>query len=337
VAKENLMLDLIYHLPEQIIDARKIAQQVKLPHLPKPKNIAISGMGGSGIGGEILQGLLSYYSEIPVLIVKDYSLPEYVTKDTLFFAVSHTGNTEETISAFKQAKSIGCKIICISSGGKLAQLAQNNNKILVKIPTGFPPRTAIGYLFIPFLVVLARLGIIKSFDQDITETINILMARRDSYQNQAKKLANELFEKIPIIYSTSRLLHPVANRWRTQFNELAKIIAHANYFSEVDHNEIVGLGGPSKMKLLTYLLILIDPEAHPHNLLRADLTLKITKDSYYRAQKFYPDGKSNLAKIFSLVMQGDLASYYLAAKRKVDPLPVIRIDRLKELMAKRHD
>jgi len=331
------MLDLIYQLPEQVEDARKIAKQVKLPHLPRPKNIVISGMGGSGIGGEILQSLLSYYPEIPVLIVKDYSLPKYVTKDSLFFAVSHSGDTEETISAFQQAKSIGGKIICISSGGKLAKLARNNNIILVKIPTGFPPRTAIGYLFIPFLVVLAELGIIQSFDQNITETIDILLAHRSYYQVQAKKLAKNLAGKIPFIYATSRLLKPVANRWRTQFNELAKIIAHANYFSELNHNEIVGLGGPNKVKSLTYLLILIDPEAHPRNLLRADLTLKITKGSYYRAQKFYPDGKSNLAKIFSLVLQGDLASYYLSVKRKVDPLPVIRIDKLKELMAKRHD
>jgi glucose/mannose-6-phosphate isomerase len=333
--KEKSMLDLIYQLPEQIEDARKIAKQVKLPHLPRPKNIVIAGMGGSGIGGEILQGILSYYSEIPVLIIKDYSLPKYVTKDSLFFAVSHSGDTEETISAFQQAKSIGSKIICISSGGKLAKLAQSNNKILVKIPTGFPPRTAIGYLFIPFLIVLAKLGIIKSFDQDITETISVITARRDSYQEQAKKLAKNLAGKIPFIYATSRLLNPVTNRWRTQFNELAKVIAHANFFPELNHNEIVGLGGPAKMKFLTYLLILVDPDGHPRDRLRADLTLKITKGSYFKAQKFYPDGKSALARVFSLIMQGDLAAYHLSMKRKVDPLPVVRIDKLKALMAKK--
>jgi len=331
--KEKSMLDLIYQLPEQIEEARKIAEQIKLPHLPRPKNIVIAGMGGSGIGGEILQGILSYYSAIPVLTVKDYSLPKYITKDSLFFAVSQTGNTEETISAFQQAKSIGSKIICISSGGKLSQLARSNNDILVKIPTGFPPRTAIGYLFIPFLVVLAKFGIIKSFDQAITETINILTARRDSYQKQAKKLAGNLAGKIPFIYATSRLLNPVANRWRTQFNELAKVIAHANFFPELNHNEIVGLGGPAKMKFLTYLLILIDPDGHPRDLLRADLTLKITKGSYFKAQKFHPDGKSALARVFSLIMQGDLAAYHLSMKRKVDPLPVVRIDKPKALMA----
>jgi len=340
MVKEKSMLDLIYQLPEQIKDARKIAQQVKLPATIVPRlstltNIVISGMGGSGIGGEILQGLLSYYSELPVLIVKDYSLPRYVTNDTLFFAVSHSGNTEETISTYQQAIRIGGEIICITSGGKLAELARPNNNIIVKIPSSFPPRTAIGYLFIPFLVLLAKLGIIKNFDRNITETIKILIARRDFYQEQAKKLAKNLDEKIPFIYSTSRLLNPVANRWRCEFNELSKVIAHASYFPEHNHNEIVGIGGPEKTKSLIYLLILIDPAGHRRNRLRADLTLRITKGSYFKAQKFYPDGKSALARIFSLIMQGDLAAYHLSMKRKVDPLPVVRIDKLKALMAKR--
>ena len=335
ISKEKSMLDLIYELPEQFIDARRITQSIKLPKFSKPTNIVISGMGGSGIGGEMLQSLLSYTSELPIFIIKDYTLPKYVTKNSLFFAVSHTGNTEETVSAYEQARKIGGQIICITSGGKLLNLAKKNRGLFIQIPSGIPPRTAIGYLFIPFLIVLAKLGIINNFDLDINETINILLARRKFYQEQAKQLANNLNGKVPLIYSTSRLINPVAIRWRSEFNELAKVFAHMSYFPEHNHNEIVGLGGPSKMKSLTYLMILVDPDGHPRNLRRADLTLKITKGSYYRAQKFYPDGKSNLAKIFSLVLQGDLASYYLAVKRKVDPLPVIRIDKLKELMAKR--
>jgi glucose/mannose-6-phosphate isomerase len=331
--KQVSMVDLTYRLPEQIRTARMIAQATKIPRWSKPNNIVISGMGGSGIGGEILQSLLSYYSTIPVLIVKDYSLPKYVTKKSLFFAVSHSGNTEETISAYRQATAIGCPIICITSGGKLWQIAQGNKAIVIKIPSGLPPRTAIGYLFIPFLISLNRLGIIKNFDPDINETIKTLGKRKKTYQKNTKNLANELDKKVPFIYSTSRLLNPVANRWRCEFNELSKVLAHTNYFPELNHNEIVGLGGPEKLKSSTYLLILIDPAGHPRNKLRVDFTLKITKGSYFKVQKFLPDGKSHLARVFSLIMQGDLLSYYLAMKRKVDPLPVVRIDELKKRLS----
>ena len=331
--KQVSMLNLTYRLPEQIKTARMIAQAIKIPRWVKPNNIVISGMGGSGIGGEILQSLLSYYSTIPVLIVKDYSLPKYVTKKSLFFAVSHSGDTEETISAYRQATAIGCPIICITSGGKLWQIAKGKKDIIIKIPSGIPPRTAIGYLFIPFLVSLSRLGIIKNFDSDINETITILTKRRKTYQKRTKRLAKELDKKIPFIYSTSRLFNPVANRWRCELNELSKVLAHINYFPELNHNEIVGLGGPEIMKSLTYLLILIDPAGHPRNKLRVDYTLKITRGSYFKVKKIFPDGKSHLARVFSLIMQGDLLSYYLAMERRVDPLPVIRIDELKKRLS----
>ena len=329
------MFDLIYKLPDQIEDARRIAKDIKLPGLPIPKNIVISGMGGSGIGGEILQSVFSYYSEIPVLVVKDYALPKFVTKQTLFFTVSYSGNTEEILSAYQQAKKTGCKVICLTSDGKLLNRAKRHKDLWVKIPNGYPPRSAIGYLFIPFLVLLNKMGFIRNFDREISETIKVLISQRNFYQNQAQKIALELRQKIPFIYSTSRLLNPVANRWRTQINELAKVFAHTSYFPEHNHNEIVGMGGPAIMKSLTYLLILIDPEGHPRNRLRADLTVKITKGSFFKARKFFPDGKSAIARVFSLIMQGDLLSYYLASERNVDPLPVVRIDKLKSLMAKR--
>lgn len=333
------MLKLIYELPEQIADAQLITKKIESPAFGRVNsssvsNIVISGMGGSGIGGDILQGLLSYYSSQPVLIVKDYSLPKFVTGQSLFFAVSHSGDTEETIAAYEAAKKIKCPIICITSGGKLLDLAVKASDVLVRIPRSLPPRTAIGYLFIPFLILLNKLGLIKNFNRDISETIKVLIDHRKSYQTQAQRLAKKMVGKIPFIYATSRLLSPVANRWRAEFNELAKVVAHTGCFPELNHNEIVGLGGPAVMKSLTYLLILLDPNGEERNKLRVDLTLKIVKGSYYKAQQFLPDGKSPLTKIFSLVMQGDLLSYYLALARKVDPLPVTRIDKLKELMAR---
>uniref|UniRef100_A0A7C6EDX4 Bifunctional phosphoglucose/phosphomannose isomerase n=1 Tax=candidate division WOR-3 bacterium TaxID=2052148 RepID=A0A7C6EDX4_UNCW3 len=334
------IFDLIYHLPEQIEDARGIAQKIIPPakfiaRLSSIQNIIISGMGGSGIGGEILAGLLSDYSPIPVFTIKDYSLPKYLTKRSLFFAVSHSGNTEETITAYQQAKSVKCPVICITSGGKLLAKAKNNNDLVVEVPASLPPRTAIGYLTIPYLVLLHKLGLVKNFNQAISDTIKTLTRRRDYYQAQAKLLAKGLVGKIPFVLSFSRLLNPVATRWRQEFNELAKVFAHTSFLPEHNHNEIEGLAGPSGISKLIYLLVLFDPNGHPRNKLRADLTLKITKGSFYRVRKFYPDGKSDLARIFSLIMQGDLLSYNLAIIRKVDPLPVKQIDKLKELMAKR--
>lgn len=329
------MFELINNLPEQLKAAAQIAESAVLPRLRRPANVVVAGMGGSGIGGDILQGLIGQVSPLPVITVKDYDLPATVDKNSLVFAVSYSGNTEETLSCYEQALARKAQVIVISSGGRLTELAGQNRHPVVAIPTGFPPRAAIAYLFTPLLVALCRFRLIPDLRADLRETVRVLTQYRLRYRARARSLARELKDKVPVIYSTSARFNPVANRWRCQFNENAKIFAHVNTFPELCHNEIVGMGNPRAFARLSYILVLSDPGAHERNSLRYELTLEILKQEYAEARVMLPDGKSDLARVFSLIYFGDLLSFYLAAERKVDPLPVRRIESLKKALAAR--
>ena len=329
------MYDLIYGLPGELKDAWQAAEAVTLPRLPRPRQVVISGMGGSAIGGDILQGLLLARSPLPITTVRDYSLPRSVDRETLFFAVSFSGNTEETIAAYQQAVRVKCPRVVVSSGGRLTALARENRDTLIPItaPEGCPPRAALPYLFTPLLVTLCRFRLVPDLRPDLREAVRVLTEHRNSYRARARNLARELKDKVPVIYSTSRLLDAVANRWRCQFNENSKVFAHANSFPELCHNEIVGMGNPRAFARLCYLLVLSDPDANERNGLRYELALEILKREYSEARVIQPDGRGDLARAFSLILFGDLLSYYLALERKVDPVPVRRIDELKKRLA----
>jgi glucose/mannose-6-phosphate isomerase len=335
------MRNIIYNLPEQIKDAWKIP--VKITKSRKHySNIVISGMGGSGIGGDILQSLLLSKTKIPIVTIKDYHIPDFVGKDTLFIAVSYSGNTEETINGFFEAQRKGAHIVAITSGGTLWDLCQKYQIDCVEIPAGLSSRCAIGYLFFPQLKILTTLKLSDDFKKELTETIEILATRRNYYERIAAQLGKELKNFFPLIYATSPLLKPVAVRWQTQFNENAEIIAHSNVFPELNHNEIMGLLGPSPLVPI-YCLILLDPETHPRNLLRVKYTLELlrkgfsernsVKSTFFRYRKFSVAGKSKLARIFSFIMLGDFISFYLARERGVTPEIIRAIEELKKKMA----
>ncbi len=331
------MFNLIYTLPEQIQDAYNLAQKHKFSSnlLSQPVNIVITGMGGSGIGGEMLKSLFWEILDIPIIISQEYSLPAYVKPQSLVFAVSYSGNTEETLESFDVALKRKSRIVAITSGGKLLALCQKHQVDCIQIPTGIPPRCAIGYLFIPQLITLAKMGIIKNTSKEIKETINTLKAKRNQYNLRAKTLARELVNTLPIIYATSNLFKPVALRWQAQFNENSKVFCHSNVFPELDHNEIVGITGRKNVVHPYYFLILMDEKAHYRNQLRVDLTLKIIKSQLGDIQykKFYADGRSDLTRLFSLIMLGDLISFYLGQMQNIDPMPVLAIDILKSKLS----
>jgi glucose/mannose-6-phosphate isomerase len=327
------MFELIYNLPEQMKDAWAIAEAKALPRLRRPQNVVVAGMGGSGIGGDILQALLWERSSLPVLTVKDYVLPGTVGRATLLFAVSYSGNSEETLSCFHQAHARRAFVIAITSGGKLAQLAAERRDPVIAIPGGCPPRAAFAYLFTTLLVTLCRYRLIPDLRRDLSEAIKVLTRQRPRFRLKARNLARELKGYVPVIYSTSRLFDPVANRWRCQLNENAKVFAHVNSFPELDHNEIVGMGNPRPFARLAYVLVLSDPGACERNNLRSELTLDILKRDYAEARVLVPEGKSALARVFATIMLGDLVSCYLAEERGVDPMPVRRIEELKQRMA----
>jgi glucose/mannose-6-phosphate isomerase len=337
------MLKLINNLPQQITDALQLAQTVPLPPLqPGRREILIAAMGGSAISADLLQGLLWHTSPTRITTIKDYQLPYFASGDIpengapppLFIAISYSGNTEETLSAYQQAVRRKLPRIVITSGGRLRALAHRNHDPVLPVPPGYPPRAALPSLLTPLLTTLSAYQLIPDLRPALRRTAALLTRLRPRYQTQARTLARALKHRLPVIYSTSPLLDPVANRWRCQLNENAKTFSHSNTFPELDHNEIVGYSRPAQLPSLARIIVLMDPAVHPRTRHRVRLTLQILRRQNAGAHILTPAGSNPLAQVFSFIMLGDLVSYYLARAYGIDPVPVKPIEELKRHMAR---
>jgi len=338
--------DMLGHLmktPDYCLDAVNRARQVKVPEKVKPKNIIIAGMGGSAIGGEILQDWLREELPIPVEVCKDYVLPAYANEDTLFFANSYSGNTEETLTAFVEAIRRKCIAITITSGGYLLSFSKKLQLPHVAIPSQLPSRVAIPYLFFPLPVLLERMGILSSREEDIEETIQILkkVGEENSPEiptenNMAKKQALELVKTIPIIYGF-RQYGAIARRLKTQFNENSKVLSKYDVFPELNHNETVGWEAPEALTKNYSVILIQDPNEPPEIRHRIEATKSLALHKAKKILEIHAKGDGKLAKMFSVLRVGDFASVYLAILQRVDPTPVKIIDRIKVEMKKGFD
>src|SRR3989338_5305510 len=236
VDKDN-MLQAIRDFPKQCREALALPKGLSVPG--EVKNIVIAGMGGSAIGGDLLR-VYMHSSKIPIYISRDYTVPGFVDSGSLVFAVSYSGNTEETLSSYYDAYEKRAKIIAITSGGKLGDECDK----VIKVPAGLQPRAALGYLFFPMLGILHNTGIAKVKNSELNEMIDLLK-QTEKFNDLGAGLSKKLKDKTPIIYS-SEALGAIAFRWKTQINENAKMPAFYNVFSEMNHNEIAGYQGMSK-------------------------------------------------------------------------------------------
>ncbi|MEO0085914.1 MAG: bifunctional phosphoglucose/phosphomannose isomerase [candidate division WOR-3 bacterium] len=328
------MFELVWSLPEQLGAAVAAVGRVRLGRVRRFDSVVVAGMGGSAMGGDICRCLLLDESPVPVLVWRDYRIPKLVTGRTLFLAVSYSGGTEETLAAFEEARERGAWIVCVTSGGVLGSLAVKYGCPVVPVPAGMPPRAALGHLFGSLITVLHRLGACRSFEADIAEAVRLMRSRRRGWHQEAAKIARRLKGRLPLVYSTSRLLDCVADRWRCQLNENAKVLCHTNVLPELDHNEIVGAGRPGFLAARSALVALLDRNTHPRNRQRLAETVKVVGKGFGRIVEVKSEGRSALARVFSLVMLGDLVSVELARLNDVDPLPIARIDALKQRMAR---
>ena len=323
-----MMRDIIYNLPGQISEA--------VTHVPKESfgkkkysTVLICGMGGSGISGEILSAL---YPEVMIISNKDYDIPEFADRKMLAILVSYSGNTEETLSNFQQLSRRKIDTVVISSNGKLLR-----KKALAKIqvPGGLPPRGALGYLFTPLPLIIRRAGLIMVDPREKLASLSrFLIRERDAIEEEAKRMAVKFCDKLPVFYADSASFVPVANRWRCQFNENAKVLAHFNVIPEMNHNEIVGLGRPEYLNKDMTIVFLKDPGAHRRNKLRRRLLKSLVSSEIPEIIDVEPRGSNTLQNMFWTIMLGDFISYYLAIELGVDPMPVVRIEQLKQEMAK---
>lgn len=330
------MFRVITKFPQQLKQAYEIGKFITCKKEYKGiSNIIITGLGGSAIGGDLLRSFLQYEIKIPVTVNRNYFLPNYAGTNTLVIVSSYSGETEETISAYNDAKIKGCRIICISSGGNLTVLAENDGFETFKIPKGYQPRCALAFSFILLLMLLVKLGFIKERDSEIASLINFMEDRSKLYSanenndNPALKIAGQIFGRIPVIYSSNDLLDVVNLRWRGQISENSKSLAFGNLFPELNHNEIVGWQENSKILRNFAIIYLLDREDNPRIIKRQKATKQILEHLRGIDLEIKSEGNSKLERIFDLIYLGDWISFYLAILYKTDPSPIEKINILK--------
>lgn len=334
------MLGLILGLPDQCRKAIELGKAIKPDKkFSRIHRIVISGMGGSAISGDILRGYLADKIDLPVFVNRNYSVPDFVDSSTLFFAASYSGNTEETVSAFKKARSKGAKIIGITSGGKISALCGQYGYPVCRLPGGQPPRSAIGYLFFPLLLSLMNLGVVRGIEREIDQTVSFLMKKVKEYdpclsgKNIAYKLTHRIFGRIPLIYGSDEATGICAFRWKTQFNENSKVLAFSSVFPELDHNEIMGWEDDMRITKKFVVLVLRDRKDSQRMKKRIGITLDVIGKKPDAVYEVCAEGQFLLTRIFSLIVLGDFLSFYLAIARGIDPTVIKGINILKERLA----
>lgn len=331
------MCSILLDFPRQYQQAHHLAGKFILPEeFGNVRNIVVSGMGGSAIGGDLLRSLFSGVCPVPIVINRNYSIPEFVNEETLFIAASYSGNTEETLSAFKAAISKQAKVITISTGGELENYSKAAGTPHFSIPLrGIQPRCAFGYLFIPMTVFLSKLGLIPDCTSEIEEAVELLThtAQRLSpgipvEENEAKQIARAVYDRLPVVYASQNYFDVVAMRWKGQFNENSKMMSFHNIIPEMNHNEIVGWGIPADVTSRCIAVFLCDNADIPKIRKRIDITRDLLS-AETQTITVQAHGDSPLAKALYLIYVGDFASYYLAILNGVDPTPIARINLFK--------
>lgn len=338
----NNTFNVIKNFHEQISNAIKIGKEITINNIEKSKikNIIITGLGGSAIGGDLIKLYTKDTIEIPIIVNRDYFLPKFVNNESLVIVSSYSGNTEETISAYQNAIKKGAQIICISNGGKIKEIAKENNHTIINIPGDYQPRFALGYMFFTQLFTLIKLDLIKENIDDISETIALIQERSRTYSDYTKEnysisLAKRIKGKPTFIYTTPNT-ETLGIRWRGQLNENSKVLVSTHSFPELNHNEIVGWtkdGGLNQILENSIVIFLKDKDDFNRVLYRTKVTKEIIESITKDTIEISSEGNSFLSRMFDLLYLVDWCSYYLALLNGVDPAEIKNIVTLKQKLA----
>ena len=330
------IIDHIDRLPNQLSDAWQLACGFDLPDWKHIRAVIVAGMGGSAIAADMFSSYVKPFCKIPVIIHRDYDLPAWAAGPSILAIISsHSGNTEETLSAFEQANKNHCRVLAITTGGMLAEKALQENSPLWLYNYNSPPRAAIGYSFGLILSLFARLNLIPNPIHEFNDTISTLFETQKQLKactpilkNPAKRMAGQLIDRIVIIFGYD-FLTPVARRWKTQINELSKAWAHFEALPEADHNTIAGTDYPTKMIPYLTALFLRIPSDQSRNRVRLELTKKSLMLQGLGTDFIDARGNTRLAQLWSTLQFGDYMAYYLALAYGVDPSPILNIEDFK--------
>lgn len=327
----------IDELPEQLAQAWERSASLPLPKGAELRHIVFAGMGGSAIGADLASVHARRQASVSLTVWRDYGLPHWAAgPSTLVIVSSHSGDTEETLAAYTQAKQVGARRIAFTSGGELGRLAAETGDPVWPVDHPGPPRAAVGFSFAYSLRLLARLGQIDDPSRDLDGAVRAMQAQRHLFQaespvvqNPAKRMAGQMMDRWPIIFGAG-VLGPVARRWRTQINELAKAPAQYEEIPEADHNVVAGTAGPEALLGKTMAIFLRAPADEPALTRRIEATRHVLMVEGYNTDSIDGVGETRLAQQWTCLHYGDYAAYYLAVAYGIDPTPIPAIELLKE-------
>lgn len=328
------MLRLIARLGEQLRAGFELGVSTDALRGVEPGAVAICGMGGSAIAGDLLRAVCADRLRYPVVVLKGYGLPLFCDARTTVFAVSYSGNTEETLAAWTEAVERGCRVVAISSGGSLVALARERGFPHILLPQDVPaPRAALGYLFGALLGCLHE-GDRPAFAEDLdaaSGVVDDLVIRLGpdvpTSDNEAKSVAYWLADRTPVIWGSEGIAEAASLRWKTQLNENAKVPAFHSSLPELDHNEVEGWSPGAGHGFAA--IALRHAGEQPRISARLAATIEAVSAAGLEVRQVVASGDSPLTALLSLIAIGDLASTYLAILREVDPTPVPVLSGLK--------
>jgi glucose/mannose-6-phosphate isomerase len=325
------MDELIEGFPAQLKRAVEIGEKAKIGKNKFPvRNILISGLGGSGIGGTILNNVLRDDISVPIIVNKQYQIPAFVNENTLVIISSYSGNTEETLSALMQAFKKNAQIVCIASGGLIQEYAETNDIDYVNIDGGSPPRAAFGQSFVQLLYILHYTGLLEDgFKQYLHEAIALLETDEAEIKVKAREIAQRLSGKIPVIYSDAKF-EGVSIRFRQQINENSKMLCWHHVVPEMNHNELVGWREKNDNIAVVFIRNNQDFERNQE---RMEFTKEVVSQYASDVIEIYSKGEYDIVRSLYLIHFTDWVSYYLAELKGVDAVEVDVISKLKSKLA----
>jgi glucose/mannose-6-phosphate isomerase len=332
-------------LPEQLAGAHEAAAALDVSGLGNASdvaNVAVLGMGGSGIAGDVLAAVAGGSLPVPVTVHKQYRTPHFVGPGTLAFAVSYSGDTEETLEMTTGALDAGARVVAVSRGGALARLARDRRALHVPCPDVPVPRAALGALVAPLFVALFRLGLLPAAHTWLVMAQKQLGARREKCRpevegaaNPAREIARKIGTTIPLFYGGGALGAVAAMRWKCDVNENAKAPAFWSAYPELDHHEICGWGQHGDVTRQVFTLVeLRHGFEHPQIARRVVATREIIEETLADVLEVRAAGETRLGQLLDLMYVGDWATCYLALDHDVDPGPIDAIAQLKAALAR---
>ena len=326
------MRDLVEDFTKHLTKALEIGRQAKFSSTGKKiSNVVISGLGGSGIGGTIVGQLLAQEIKIPIIVNKDYSIPQFVDESTLFIVSSYSGNTEETLYALEAAEKNGAEIACVTSGGEIEKIAKEKGYNCIIIPGGLPPRAAFGLAFPQLLYVLNQYNLISNvFEEGIEHTIKSINSNDSEIRQQAKYVAGCLKDTIPVIY-TDASFEGVGVRFRQQVNENSKMLCWHHAIPEMNHNELVGWAGGNEN--LAVIIFRNETDFY-RSQKRMDINKGIIRKYTTNITEVFSKGLSAIERTLYLIHFGDYISVELADLKQIDATEVDVITGLKDELSK---